>query len=62
MEWYSKWVVMMSVSVSSAGCCTGQKSQISFSCGMTTMTAGVLAGGALDADAALGQPVLLRLA
>ena len=31
MEWYSKWVVMVSAEGSSAGCCTGQKSQISFS-------------------------------
>ena len=26
MEWYSKWVVMMSLLGSSAGCWTGQKS------------------------------------
>ena len=26
MEWYSKWVVIMSESLSSAGCWTGQKS------------------------------------
>ena len=40
IEWYSKCVVIHSESLSSAGCCTGQKSQISFSCGITTRPPG----------------------
>ena len=40
MQWYSKWVVMMSLFGSSAGCCTGQKSVTSLSCGMTTRPPG----------------------
>ena len=40
MQWYSKCVVMMSLLGSSAGCCTGQKSVTSMSCGMTTRPPG----------------------
>ncbi len=40
MQWYSKCVVMVSLSGSSAGCCTGQKSSISKSSGTTTSPPG----------------------
>ena len=40
MQWYSKWVVMMSLSAASAGCWTGQKSSTSRSSGTTTSPPG----------------------
>ena len=40
MQWYSKWVVMIVESGSSAGCWTGQKSVTSMSCGTTTRPPG----------------------
>ena len=40
MEWYSKWVVMVSESSASAGCWTGQKSSMSISSGTTTRPPG----------------------
>ena len=40
MQWYSKCVVMVSLSSASAGCCTGQKSSISRSSGTTTKPPG----------------------
>ena len=40
MEWYSKWVVMVSESSASAGCWTGQKSSMLLSAGTTTRPPG----------------------
>ena len=40
MQWYSKWVVMVSASSASAGCCTAVKSSTSMSSGTTTRPPG----------------------
>ena len=40
MQWYSKWVVMVSASSASAGCCTAVKSSTSISSGTTTRPPG----------------------
>ena len=40
MQWYSKWVVMVSLSASSAGCCTAVKSSTSMSSGTPTRPPG----------------------
>ena len=40
MQWYSKWVVMVSLPASSAGCCTAVKSSTSMSSGTTTRPPG----------------------
>ena len=40
MQWYSKWVVIVSASSASAGCCTAVKSSTSRSSGTTTRPPG----------------------
>ena len=40
MQWYSKWVVTVSLPASSAGCCTAVKSSTSMSSGTTTRPPG----------------------
>ncbi len=40
MQWYSKWVVTVSLLASSAGCCTAVKSSTSMSSGTTTRPPG----------------------
>ena len=63
MELKSKWVVMiLAVQVVGGMLHGGRTGRFPYSLGTTTMPAGVLAGGALYAHAALHQAVLLRVA
>ena len=61
MEWYSKWVVMMSVLRVVRRVLHRTEIVDFFVAGNDHHAAGVLTGGALDARTARGQPVLLRL-